>query len=212
MVGMSRHGGVLPVGGTFFCFSDYMRGAVRLAALSKTKVIYSWTHDSVGLGQDGPTHQPVEQLAAMRAMPNLLVIRPADANETAQAVKAAIDYDGGPTALILSAVRPSLYWTARSSGPNNLHRGAYVLSGDAAGPDIVLIGTGSEVSVCVERGQSCSRRTGCTSAWCPCRAGNCSSSRGRRTSARSSARAHQPWPSRRRPASAGRAGRMRPCP
>ena len=82
MVGMARHGGVTPVGGTFFCFSDYMRGAVRLAALSKTKVIYSWTHDSVGLGQDGPTHQPVEQLAAMRAMPNLLVIRPADANET----------------------------------------------------------------------------------------------------------------------------------
>ena len=102
MVGLSRHGGALPVGGTFFCFSDYMRGSVRLAALSKTKVIYSWTHDSVGLGEDGPTHQPVEQLAAMRAMPNLLVIRPADANETAQAVKAAIDHDDGPTALILT--------------------------------------------------------------------------------------------------------------
>jgi transketolase len=149
MVGMSRHGGVLPVGGTFFCFSDYMRGAVRLAALSKTKVIYSWTHDSVGLGQDGPTHQPVEQLAAMRAMPNLLVIRPADANETAQAVKAAIDYDGGPTALILSRQTiPVLDGTAERA--QQLHRGAYVLSGDAAGPDIVLIGTGSEVSVCVE--------------------------------------------------------------
>ena len=76
MVGMSRHGGVLPVGGTFFVFSDYMRGSVRLAALSETKVIFDWTHDSVGLGQDGPTHQPVEQLAAMRAMPNLVVIRP----------------------------------------------------------------------------------------------------------------------------------------
>jgi transketolase len=149
MVGMSRHGGVLPVGGTFFCFSDYMRGAVRLAALSKTKVIYSWTHDSVGLGEDGPTHQPVEQLAAMRAMPNLLVVRPADANEAGQAVKAAIDHNEGPTALILSRqVLPVLEGTAERA--EGLHRGAYVLSGDAAGPDIVLIGTGSEVWVCVD--------------------------------------------------------------
>jgi transketolase len=149
MVGMARHGGVTPVGGTFFCFSDYMRGAVRLAALSKTKVIYSWTHDSVGLGQDGPTHQPVEQLAAMRAMPNLLVIRPADANETGQALKAAIDFDGGPTALILTRQTvPVLEGTAERA--EQLHRGAYVLSGDAPGPDIVLIGTGSEVSLCVD--------------------------------------------------------------
>jgi transketolase len=149
MVGMSRHGGALPVGGTFFCFSDYMRGSVRLAALSKTKVIYSWTHDSVGLGQDGPTHQPVEQLAAMRAMPNLLVVRPADANETAQAVKAAIDYDDGPTALILTRQAvPVLEGTAERA--ERLHQGAYVLSGDAVGPDIVLIGTGSEVWVCAD--------------------------------------------------------------
>jgi transketolase len=149
MVGMSRHGGVLPVGGTFFCFSDYMRGAVRLAALSRTKVVYAWTHDSVGLGEDGPTHQPVEQLAAMRAMPNLLVIRPADANETGQALRAAIDHDGGPIALILTRQSlPVLEGTAERA--ERLHRGAYVLSGDAAGPDVVLIGTGSEVSVCVE--------------------------------------------------------------
>jgi transketolase len=149
MVGMSRHGGVLPVGGTFFVFSDYMRGAVRLSALSKTKVIYSWTHDSIGLGEDGPTHQPIEQLAAMRAMPNLLVIRPADANETSQAVKAAIDHDGGPIALILSRQSlPVLEGTAERG--ERLQQGAYVLSGDEAGPDIVLIGTGSEVSLCVE--------------------------------------------------------------
>jgi transketolase len=146
MVGMSRHGGVLPVGGTFFVFSDYMRGAVRIAALSETKVIFVWTHDSVGLGQDGPTHQPIEQLASLRAMPNLVVIRPADANETGQAVRAAIEHDG-PTALILSRqALPVLEATAERA--HLLAKGAYVLSGDAPGPDIVLVGTGSEVWVC----------------------------------------------------------------
>ena len=146
MVGMSRHGGVLPVGGTFFVFSDYMRGAVRIAARSETKVIFVWTHDSVGLGQDGPTHQPIEQLAALRAMPNLVVIRPADANETGQAVRAAIEHDG-PTALILSRqALPVLEATAERA--HLLAKGAYVLSGDAPGPDIVLVGTGSEVWVC----------------------------------------------------------------
>ena len=146
MVGMSRHGGVLPVGGTFFVFSDYMRGAVRIAALSETKVIFVWTHDSVGLGQDGPTHQPIEQLAALRAMPNLVVIRPADANATGQAVRAAIEHDG-PTALILSRqALPVLEATAERA--HLLAKGAYVLSGDAPGPDIVLVGTGSEVWVC----------------------------------------------------------------
>src|SRR5206468_9930654 len=83
MNGMALHGGILPVGGTFFIFSDYMRGAVRLAAISGAHVIHSWTHDSIGLGEDGPTHQPIEQLASLRAMPNLRIIRPADANETA---------------------------------------------------------------------------------------------------------------------------------
>ena len=158
MVGMARHGGVLPVGGTFFVFSDYMRGAVRLAALSQSKVIYSWTHDSVGLGQDGPTHQPVEQLAAMRAMPGLRVIRPADANETAQAVRVAVDSDG-PTALILSRQNiPVLPGTAERA--ELLARGGYILRAEAEaaagpadidgpGPDLVLVGTGSEVSVCL---------------------------------------------------------------
>ena len=101
MNGMALHGGTLPVGGTFLVFSDYMRGAVRLSALSEAKVIFSWTHDSVGVGEDGPTHQPIEQIAALRAMPDLLVIRPADANETAEAWRVAVDHDG-PTALILS--------------------------------------------------------------------------------------------------------------
>src|SRR5207244_6439143 len=96
--GIALHGGGVPFGGTFFNFSDYMRPAVRLAALSDAHVIYSWTHDSVGLGEDGPTHQPVEQLAVMRATPNLRVIRPADANATAQAAQPAVDPDG-PTDL-----------------------------------------------------------------------------------------------------------------
>ena len=96
MNGMAAHGGILPVGGTFFVFSDYMRGAVRLAALSQAKVIYSWTHDSVGVGEDGPTHQPIEHLAALRAMPGLRVIRPADANETAEAWRVADRRATGP--------------------------------------------------------------------------------------------------------------------
>ena len=101
MNGMARHGGVLPVGGTFFIFSDYMRPSVRLAALSHTHVIYSWTHDSVGLGEDGPTHQPIEQLASLRAMPGLRLIRPADANECAHAFRLAVD-GNGPPALVLT--------------------------------------------------------------------------------------------------------------
>jgi transketolase len=149
MNGMALHGGVLPVGGTFFNFSDYMRGSVRLAALSEAKVVYSWTHDSIGLGEDGPTHQPVEQLASLRAMPGLRVIRPADANETAHAWRIAVESDG-PTALILSRQKiPVLDGTAEQFG--GVARGAYVLRDDGSGePDIILIGTGSEVSVCLE--------------------------------------------------------------
>jgi len=137
------------VGGTFFCFSDYMRGSVRLAALMEAKVIYSWTHDSVGLGEDGPTHQPVEQLAAMRAMPQLRVIRPADANETAHAFRIAVDSDG-PTALILSRQSiPVLRGTAEAF--EGVRRGAYVLQDPTgAAARVVLIGTGSEVSVCID--------------------------------------------------------------
>ena len=151
MNGMALHGGVLPVGGTFFVFSDYARAAVRLAALSQAHVVYFFTHDSVGLGEDGPTHQPIEQLASLRAMPGLRVIRPADANETAAAWRIAVDSDG-PTALILS--RQDLPVLAETSvlAAEGVGRGAYVLlSGrDAsAPPDIVLIGTGSEVQLCL---------------------------------------------------------------
>jgi transketolase len=146
MNGLALHGGVLPVGGTFFNFSDYMRGSVRLAALSDAHVVYSWTHDSVGLGEDGPTHQPIEQLAVMRATPNLRTIRPADANETAQAWRVAVDRDG-PTALLLTRQKvPVLEGTSEGE----VERGAYVLVEADGTPQIVLVGTGSEVWVCVE--------------------------------------------------------------
>ncbi len=145
MNGLAAHGGVLPVGGTFLNFADYMRGAVRIAAITQSKVIYSWTHDSVGLGEDGPTHQPIEHLASLRAMPGLMVIRPADANETAHAWKVAVDHDG-PTALILS--RQNLP-VLDGVDPEGVARGAYTLRA-AEAPAVVLIGTGSEVAVCVE--------------------------------------------------------------
>ena len=148
MNGLALHGGVLPVGGTFFVFSDYMRPAVRLAALSQTHVIYSWTHDSVGLGEDGPTHQPVEQLAAMRAMPGVRIIRPADANETAVAWRVAVDSDG-PTGLVLTR-QPVPVLAETVGAAEGLTRGGYVLRGaEDPSPDLVLVGTGSEVQLCL---------------------------------------------------------------
>jgi len=156
MNGMALHGGVLPVGGTFFVFSDYMRPAVRLAALSGTHVVYSWTHDSVGLGEDGPTHQPVEHLAALRAIPGLRVIRPADANECAHAWRVAVDWPG-PTAMVLSR-QPVPVLDATAPAADGVARGGYILAEPDAvgatepgsGADIVLVGTGSEVHVCLE--------------------------------------------------------------
>jgi transketolase len=148
MNGLALHGGVLPVGGTFFIFSDYMRPSVRLAALSKAHVIYSWTHDSVGLGEDGPTHQPIEQLAAMRAMPGLRVIRPADANECAHAWRVAVDSEG-PTGLVLSRQGiPVLEGTADAF--EGVARGGYVLVETEGNADVVLVASGSEVHLCVE--------------------------------------------------------------
>lgn len=143
MVGMALHGGVLPAGGTFFVFLDYMRPPVRLAALSGAKVIFVFTHDSVGVGEDGPTHQPVEHVATLRAIPNLQVIRPADANETVAAFVAAVEH-AGPTALVLS--RQNL--TVVTDGSAVATGGGIVR--DAADPQVVLLATGSEVSLCVE--------------------------------------------------------------
>src|SRR5215470_1411983 len=149
MNGMSVSG-LLPAGGTFFVFSDYERPAVRLAALSQYRTAFVFTHDSVGVGEDGPTHQPIEQLASLRAMPGLAVVRPPDANEVAQAWKLHVDGDG-PIALILARQSsPVLAGTAERAA-DGLPRGAYVLvneSGDT--PDLVLVGTGSEVALCVD--------------------------------------------------------------
>ena len=153
MTGMALHGGTLPVGGTFFVFSDYLRPAMRLAAVSEAKVLYSFTHDSVGVGEDGPTHQPVEQLAAARAIPGLRVIRPADANEVAVAWRVAV---GGevPVALILSRQDVRVVTTPEQA--EGLVQGGYVLAetagagGDPDELDVVLVGTGSEVAVCVD--------------------------------------------------------------
>jgi transketolase len=141
---------LMPAGGTFFVFSDYMRGAVRLAALSQYKSLFVWTHDSVGLGEDGPTHQPIEQLAAMRAMPGLCVIRPADANEVSHAWRVHVDGDS-PTALVLTRQKIPVLGNTAERAPDGVPRGAYTLVDEAAdGLDLVLIGTGSEVSLCVD--------------------------------------------------------------
>lgn len=150
MNGMAAHGGALPVGGTFFVFADYMRGAVRVGAISKLKVVYSWTHDSLGVGEDGPTHQPVEHLASLRAMPGLRLIRPADGNEVAAAWRVAIRAADGPTGLVLGRQKvPTLPGTGARAG-GGVARGAYVLvDANAEEPDIVLVGSGSELQHCV---------------------------------------------------------------
>lgn len=140
--------GTLPVGGTFFVFSDYMRATPRLAALSGYKTAFVWSHDSVGVGEDGPTHQPIEQLASLRAVPGLRLIRSADANEVAQAWRVHID-GAGPTAIILTRQKvPVLEGTAERA-PEGLPKGAYTLVDESDGLDLVLIGTGSEVHLCV---------------------------------------------------------------
>ena len=148
--GIALYGAFIPYVGTFLTFSDYMRGSVRLAALSRLRVVYVWTHDSIGLGEDGPTHQPIEQIAALRAIPNMTVMRPGDANETAAAWACAIEVCDGPTALALSRQKlPILAGTAEKAR-EGVARGGYVLrdaSGDAAKPDLVLIGTGSELQL-----------------------------------------------------------------
>jgi transketolase len=144
MVGMALHGGVLPVGGTFFVFADYLRPALRLAALSKAKVVFVFSHDSVGVGEDGPTHQPVEHLASLRAIPGLQVIRPADAHETVAAWRIAVT-TLGPTALVLS--RQNLPQITDGSA---VQPGAGVVGAAVEQPDVVLVGTGSEVALCCE--------------------------------------------------------------
>ncbi|MBB5831510.1 transketolase [Brachybacterium aquaticum] len=149
--GISLHGLTRPYGGTFFQFADYMRGAVRLASLMKTPATYVWTHDSIGLGEDGPTHQPVEHLAAYRAIPNLSIVRPADANETSQAWKALLERDNGPVGLILSRQALPTFDRTEYAGAENLVKGGYVMKDASDGqPKVILIATGSEVQYAAE--------------------------------------------------------------
>jgi len=147
--GMAAHGGVLPFSATFFTFSDYMKPAIRLGALSSLKAVYVFTHDSIGLGEDGPTHQPIEHLAGLRALPGLTLIRPADPNETVEAWAFAVQHNG-PTLLVLTRQTVAHLDRGGAKNPGVAH-GAYVLA-DAEGgsPDVILIGTGSEVNLCVQ--------------------------------------------------------------
>jgi transketolase len=152
--GMALHKGVIPFGATFFVFSDYMRPSVRVSALSHVPSIWVWTHDSIGLGEDGPTHQPVEQLAALRAMPGLMLIRPADANETSEAWKVAIHRRNGPTALVLTRQACPVLDRSQYAPASGLQKGAYVLADLGKGkPQLILMASGSEVGLIVEAGQ-----------------------------------------------------------
>lgn len=145
--GMSLYGGLVPFGATFLIFSDYMRPPIRLASLMKQRIIYVFTHDSIGVGEDGPTHQPIEQLAALRSIPGVTLIRPSDANETAEAWRVAITHKGGPVALALT--RQNLPTVDRAEYPSasNLAQGAYVLVDSPRTPDLILMASGSEVSL-----------------------------------------------------------------
>jgi transketolase len=144
---------LVPYGGTFLIFSDYMRPPIRLAAIMKIRPIFIYTHDSIGLGEDGTTHQPVEQLIGLRSVPNLTVIRPADANETAQAWRVALEHSGGPVALILTRQEIPVIDQERYTGASELQKGAYVLSESEKTPQIILIGTGSEVQILISAQQ-----------------------------------------------------------
>ncbi len=145
--GMALYGGVIPYGGTFLVFSDYLRPSIRIAALSKIKPVYVFTHDSIGLGEDGPTHQPVEHLASLRAIPNFVVIRPADANETVAAWKYAINHKGGPVALVLTRQKLPVLDRTKFAPAENLEKGAYVIKDTEGKPEVILIATGSEVQL-----------------------------------------------------------------
>jgi transketolase len=149
--GMAVHGGFIPYGATFLIFSDYLRPPLRLAAIMEQRVIYVFTHDSIALGEDGTTHQPVEQLANLRAIPRLIVVRPCDANETAQAWRVAIETQGRPVALVLTRQDVPTMDRTRYASADGLKRGAYILAEAETGrPEIILIATGSEVSLIVE--------------------------------------------------------------
>jgi transketolase len=163
MNGMALYGSVIPFGGTFQTFSDYMRPAIRLAALSHIRVLFVFTHDSIGLGEDGPTHQSVEHLAALRAIPNLALIRPCDAHEVREAWRAALLRENAPTAFALSRQKVALIDRKKFADARGLHKGGYVLaeaenkSGRATNPKLILIATGSEVGLAMQAREKLNR-------------------------------------------------------
>ena len=151
MNGMALHGGIIPYGATFLIFSDYMRPAIRLAAFMHQHVVYIFTHDSIGLGEDGPTHQPIEQLSALRCIPNLTIIRPADATETAEAWRCAIAHRDGPVALVLTRQKLGFIDRKKHGNASGVAKGAYVLVDASTGPPkVVLMSSGSEVALIIE--------------------------------------------------------------
>ncbi len=151
MNGMALHGGIIPYGGTFLVFADYMRPAIRLAALMKQRVIYVFTHDSIGLGEDGPTHQPVEQLTSLRCIPNMTVIRPADAAETAEAWRSAIKHTTGPVALVLTRQKLPLIDRTKYGASAEAAKGGYILADAADGkPEVIILASGSEVDIALK--------------------------------------------------------------
>ncbi len=147
--GLALTDGIIPYSGTFFVFSDYMRPPIRLAAIMGIRPIYVFTHDSIGLGEDGPTHQPVEHFAALRAIHNMTIIRPADANETAVAWRYAIEHKGGPVALALTRQKVPIIDRSKYASADNVGKGAYTLAENSKNPQVILIGTGSEVQFAV---------------------------------------------------------------
>jgi transketolase len=158
--GIALYGACIPFGGTFLIFSDYMRPSIRLAALMKRQVIYVFTHDSIGLGEDGPTHQPVEQLSALRCIPNMMVIRPADANETAEAWRCAVARRTGPTAIVLTRQKLPLIDRGTFGAASGVARGAYVLADALSGPPkVVILASGSEVDIALKARESLARES-----------------------------------------------------
>jgi len=157
--GMALHGGIIPYTGTFLVFYDYMRPPVRLAAMMGLRVIYIFSHDSVGLGEDGPTHQPVEQLLGLRSVPNLVTIRPADATETVEAWKVALQRRQGPTALVLSRQNLPVLDRRALSPAGGLQRGGYILWEASSTPEVIIVGTGSEVHIALEAGKMLQERS-----------------------------------------------------
>jgi len=150
MNGMAIYGGVIPYGGTFLVFSDYLRPALRIASLSKIKMIYVFTHDSIGVGEDGPTHQPVEHFAALRSIPGVVFLRPADANETSEAWSYAIAHKGGPVAIALTRQKLTILDRTKYAPANGLHKGGYVIKDVVGTPDLIIMASGSEVEISIK--------------------------------------------------------------